>query len=143
MNRERLWHTACAWKDEAIYVIGGVTGRALIGDKFHRNVYRLDLAKKVFTEAPSLNLGRCHASSCEANGKIYAFAGKHEKDDTKSMERLNIAEGARNWEMFSIHFSFHCPMVCALNENHVLITSGMAGAPTCLFEESTQSCKVI
>ena len=133
LNRERQWHSSCSYLDQAIYIIGGVSGRALIGDKYHRTVYRLDLAKKAFTEAPSLNLGRCHTSSCEANGKLYTFAGKHEKDDTKSMERLNIADGARNWEMFTLHFSFHCPLVSGLDENHVLITGGMAGSNTCIF----------
>ena len=136
-NRIARWHSACAYRDRAFYIIGGFCNNALqTGYRFlfgngalcTNIVQKFDLTSNEFEDAPDLNEARNSPGSFEIDGRIYAVGGA---DGTTtrmldSIEYLKVLNGATAWEIFTLHHmtSRYAPMVCPIDKRQFLIAGG-------------------
>ena len=98
LNETRNFHTACAFRDKALFFIGGRSG--VLGGPIS-SVHRFDLMTLQFSEEPELNQARTAAASCILNGKLYAIGGWC-SGQLDSIEQLDVASQAKAWQIIVI-----------------------------------------
>ena len=124
LNKKRGFHTSTLIDRAGIYLIGGNDG-----PRRFPSVYYLDLGTKQVSDGPELNQARSGHSVGYLNGVLYVVGGFDGQNWLDTIERLNIGAGERSWNIFTVpgFTARSYPLVCALNENELLIAGGYDG----------------
>ena len=127
-EKQRIGHSACAFKNQALYIIAGAT-KTMSVHNCQKSVYCFKLAQKHFVKAPNLNKKRFYHASCVHSGKIFAFGGWEgvKNGSINTIERLDVEGNAKAWELFTFNEvrGVQHPIVSTLNSSEILILGGI------------------
>ena len=134
MLQKRQWASMCNFKDELIFVSGGLG---------LRSVERYDLKNDHWKKMPLMNEIRENHASCALGSAIYMFCGFNDGNFSYTIERLEVVQPDQFWHLILFPEASKLirsnPSVCAVEEKDEIVI--FCGENVFTFDTKSLCCR--